>query len=196
MEDPNYTATFSTTGQYSTLPLKNVTSTTYLSGDTAAYQGWYYNLSTNSLVGSGNITMSNVVGEKMISDPTVFGGDVYFVTYVPAQGTATACGQAGSAFLYKLGYTSSAADWCTTSTSGVVTCPAGILSTSQRALYIGQGIGSSVLMSYSPGYGSADIYLTTSGGAGNGTQSKLAGFGNTTSSFSNILYWKDKRLQQ
>ena len=87
----------------------------------------------------------------MISDPTVFGGIVYFTTHVPDQGASSACGQSGDAFLYGVNYT----------------CGGGALESDSRTKYVGHGIGSAPVMSMRPGgTGITDIYATASGGAG------------------------------
>jgi len=169
MEDPNFTAT-RTSSQ-----LLNLTGlSTY---DCYSYKGWYYNLSTNMLTRSDLTTITNPQGEKMISDPTVFGGQVYFATYVPDQGTGTACGLAGDAFLYKFDYV----------------CPN--TAAEQIVTWVGHGIGSSVLISYRPGYSGADTYITASGGAGTGSVTQTMGPAQISSSFNNLLFWKDKRVQ-
>jgi hypothetical protein len=87
---------------------------------------------------------------------------------------------AGNAFLYALKYDTGA---------GAVD------NTTNRNKYIGQGIGSSVLISYRPGYTDADIYATTSGGAGTGALTQQLGTAPTTASMTNVLYWKDRRLE-
>ena len=71
------------THTYTTSDLINVTSST----TSECTRGWYYNLSTNALTRPDGTTFSSPVGEKMISDPTIFGGMVYFATYVPNQET-------------------------------------------------------------------------------------------------------------
>ena|GEM_PF-172693 len=174
--------TFTTAGTNSnTYPLQNVTTQAFSPG--TANSGWYYNLSTNPLTGpfgasGATATLSNPVGEKMISDPAVF-GVVYFTTYLPAQGTATACGQAGTSFLYELDFLTGYGAW--NNNSGV---------TSQ---YLAPGISSSVLISISP-TGTGDVY--TSGynvgsyGPGNHNNALMP------SSRTNILYWQDQRLNQ
>lgn len=183
------------TGTYTTSNLKDITSTVYCysattTGCTVAdtENGWYINLSTNTLTIPGlpdadppvaAQTISNPVGEKMISDPALFGGMLQFPTYVPQQGAATACGQAGNAFVYRLDYLTGA----------------GMASGSGRTDYVGVGIGSAILVSYRPGYGAADSYGTASGGAGTSTLTQQLGEAPSTSSMTNILYWKDRRLQ-
>lgn len=159
------------TDTYTSSSLENITSSTYT--DAANKHGWYVNLATIPLTRSNGTTISTPKGEKMISDPTIFGGNVYFATYVPDQGTASACGQAGDAFLYKLNYMS------------------GALSVSQ----MGQGIGSSILVSYRPGFTDADIYATTSGGAGTGALTQTLGEAPKEANMTNILYWKDRRIR-
>jgi type IV pilus assembly protein PilY1 len=163
---------------YTSSNLVDITSSTYASSSTT--NGWYIDLSTNTLTRSDGSTITNPVGEKMISDPQVKGGLVYFMTYVPYQGTVLACGYAGDAFLYELGYLSGAGG----GTSG------------SRTKYVGQGIGSSILVSYRPGYTAADIYATASGGAGTGALSQQLGTTQNNSSMTNVIYWKDKRLEQ
>ena len=121
----------------------------------------------------------------MISDPAVF-GNVYFVTYLPAQGTATACGQAGDSFIYELDFLTGYGAW--NSNSGV---------TNQ---YVGQGISSSILVSISP-TGTADLYftgMTCPTGLGTGNNGVNGGRNNVSmpSSRTNILYWQDQRLNQ
>jgi Tfp pilus tip-associated adhesin PilY1 len=156
------------TGIHYTTDLTNISSTTYT--DSSSSHGWYINLSSGS----------SRLGEKMISDPTVFGGVLYFATYVPDQGLASACGLAGDAYLYELQYVSGAGS---------------VDASGTRTKYIGHGIGSSILVSYRPGYTAADIYATASGGAGTGALTQELGQAPTTSSMTNILYWKDRRLE-
>ncbi len=169
------------TGTHTTANLTNITSTsTTYDGTAATTHGWYINLSTNTLTRSDGSTVASPVGEKMISDPTVFGGVVYFSTYVPDQGTASACGLAGDAFLYGIKYISGAG---------------ALDSSGSRTKYIGHGIGSAPIISMRPGSSTADIYATASGGAGTASLTQKLGETPSTSSMTNILYWKDKRLQ-
>ena len=167
------------TGTHTTANLTNITSTTYT--DSSSKHGWYINLSTNAVTAPlPTGTINNPLGEKMISDPTVFGGVVYFATYVPDQGGSSACGLAGNAFLYGIKYISGAG---------------ALDDAGNKTKYIGHGIGSSILVSYRPGYTAADIYATASGGAGTGALTQELGQAPSTSSMTNILYWKDRRLE-
>jgi hypothetical protein len=60
---------------------------------------------------------------------------------------------------------------------------------------MGHGIGSSILISYAPQYKDADIYATASGGAGTGALTQTMGKAAKNSSMTNVLYWRDRRLQ-
>lgn len=161
------------THTYTTADLINVTSPT----TSLCVRGWYINLSSSTLTRPDGTSVSSPLGEKMISDPTIFGGTVYFATYVPNQVTGSSCGLSGDSFLYKIKYL------CPTSAGDI---------TNQ---YIGHGEASSVLVSYRPGYTAADIYITASGGAGTAALTQDVGQAPKTSSMTNILYWKDRRLQ-
>ncbi len=177
-EDPNYTAT------YNSSQLENITSSRYT--DAPNKHGWYINLSTNSLTRSDGTTISSPKGEKMISDPAIAGGYVYYATYVPDQGEDSACGQSGDAFMYKLNYQTGA---------GANADPDDASDIGTRASYMGHGIGSSILVSYAPGYTDLDIYATASGGAGTGALTQTMGKGNKDPNMIKVLYWKDRRLQ-
>ncbi len=186
-EDYNWPGNTNFTATYTTNHLTDITSTsTSYDGLTATTHGWFINLSTNN-VGSGTNTISSPLGEKMISDPTVFGGVVYFASYVPAQSTSSACGLAGNAFLYGLNYLTGA---------GVLTADGGGGATagSNRTSWIGQGIGSSILVSYRPGNTAVDIYATASGGAGTAALTQQLGEAPPTSSMTNVIFWKDGRV--
>jgi len=119
-------------------------------------------------------------GEKVLADPTVFGGVVYFTTYVPAAGN-NPCEQGGDAYLYALKYT----------TGG------GALSSGERRMGVGSGIPSAPVLSLGPGSGGTpDLYVTTSGGGGVSASTQRVnitppGVANRT----NMIYWKDRRIQ-
>jgi len=123
-------------------------------------------------------------GEKVLADPTVFGGVVYFTTFTPASGNDP-CQQAGTASLYGINYVTGGA--ALTSSSGTVS----------RSMVIGTGIPSAPVVSLKPGGGSTpDIYVTTSGGTGISASTQRVnitppGAANKT----NMLYWRDRRIR-
>jgi type IV pilus assembly protein PilY1 len=79
------------------------------------------------------------IGEKVMADPTVFGGYVYFTTYTPSEGT-DACNQSGTAKLYGINYRTAA--------GGVPGATSGTLA---RSIVIGSGIPSAPVISFKPG---------------------------------------------
>ena len=121
-------------------------------------------------------------GEKMLADPTVFGGLVYFTTFTPPTGNDP-CEQGGTASLYGLNYKNGAGALPTTD--------------SPRSMSIGAGIASAPIISLKPAGGTTpDLYVTTSGGGGVGSQTQRVdinppGLANRT----NMLFWKDKRIE-
>jgi Tfp pilus tip-associated adhesin PilY1 len=147
------------TTTYSGNDLDNITSGTY-SGSGA---GWYMNLSGQ--------------GQKILADPTVFGGVLYFTVYTP--GDNRVCSQAGTADLFGV-----------TATTG-----GGIFSGGSRSMDVGSGIPTAPVISFKPG-GSPDMYVTVSGGAGVTSNTQRVNFNPPgVSNRSNVLYWRDRRLQ-
>jgi Tfp pilus tip-associated adhesin PilY1 len=119
-------------------------------------------------------------GEKMLADPAVFGGVVYFTTYTPAHGNDP-CEQAGAANLFVVDYV--------TGTGG--------LPDSARSMYLGTGIPSAPVLSLKPGSsGIPDLYVTTSGGSGSAASTQRVDFSPPgAANRTNMLYWKDMRVQ-
>ncbi|MBN1546776.1 MAG: hypothetical protein JW902_08970 [Syntrophaceae bacterium] len=119
-------------------------------------------------------------GEKMLADPAIFGGVVYFTTYTPNQSN-NPCEQAGEAKLFAVEYTTGA----------------GALPGAARSMSLGYGIPSSPVLSLKPGSGTTpDLYVTTSGGGGTTASTQRVninppGAANRT----NMLYWKDLRVR-
>lgn len=120
-------------------------------------------------------------GEKMLAEPTVFGGSVYFTTYTPPSGSGV-CTQGGTGRLYGVNYTTGAGT---------------IDAVGSRTKTLGTGIPSAPIVSIKPDGTGADLYVTNSGGAGLDTQTtKVPGVSPTfPSNKSNMLYWRDRRIQ-
>jgi type IV pilus assembly protein PilY1 len=161
--------------------LENITSSTYT--DSPTKHGWYINLAGS--------------GEKILSEATVFGGVVYFSSYTPPAGNDP-CNQAGTANLYGLNYVTGAGIIPPVDASGnPVAGPA------TRSRDIGVGIPSAAVLSlkptgtYSPGTSSpADLYMTVSGGSGTSASTQKVNFDPPTlANRTNLLYWKDRRLE-
>lgn len=116
-------------------------------------------------------------GEKILAEPTVFGGTVYFTTYTPAGGN-NPCIQGGTARLYGLNYVTGK----------------GALTGGERSMDLGTGIPTAPIISLGPE--GASMYVTVSGGSGidSKTISPDANlqYGDNRS---NILFWRDRRVQ-
>ncbi|MGZ6218884.1 MAG: pilus assembly protein [Syntrophales bacterium] len=136
---------------------------TYNTGD--AQDGYYINLGGT--------------GEKMLADPTVFGGVVYFTTYTPPNG-GDICMQGGTASLYALNYTSGDGAFG-----------------GSRSMSLGAGIASSPMISMKPGGSTiGDIYVTLSGGSGQSASTQRVNYNPPgLSNRVNIINWKDRRIQ-
>jgi len=122
-----------------------------------------------------------VKGEKVLSDSTVFGGVVYFTTYQILD-TNALCGAAGTAWLYGINFTTGK----------------GVLGSDKNERFekVGTGIASSPIISTDQ-KGNADLYLTNSGGAGiAGATKRLNEDIPKRANPTNILYWRDRRIQQ
>ncbi|HET6459359.1 MAG TPA: PilC/PilY family type IV pilus protein [Syntrophales bacterium] len=120
-------------------------------------------------------------GEKMLADPTVFGGVVYFTSYTPPTGSGDLCLQGGTSSLYALNYTSGD----------------GAFGSSARSMSLGAGIASSPMLSMKPGASTIpDIYVTVSGGGGVSASTQRVNFNPPgISNRVNILNWRDRRIQ-
>jgi len=148
--------------------MQNLTSSGATYSGTA--QGWYINMTGQ--------------GEKILAEPTVFGGVVYWTTYTPPSGNDP-CAQGGTATLYGVNYTTGA---------GAIDLGGG---SPIRSTVIGTGIPSAPVVSMRPGSeGTSDLYVTASGGGGTPAETFRVNFNpRGLSSKTNIIYWKDQRIE-
>ncbi|MFA5323478.1 MAG: PilC/PilY family type IV pilus protein, partial [Smithella sp.] len=132
--------------------------------------GWYINLTGT--------------GEKMLAEPTVFGGVVYFTTYTPPSGN-NPCAQGGTASLYGVNYITGAGAIDNGGDEDV------------RSITIGTGIPSAPVVSMRPGNDpTPDLYVTTSGGGGiSGETARINFDPRSMSNRTNIIFWKDTRIE-
>jgi type IV pilus assembly protein PilY1 len=146
-------------------------------------------------------------GEKMLTDPTVFGGIVLFTTYTPSSAT-NPCLPAGTSQLYAIAMMN-------LTISGIPYAPgAGVLSTPSssastaggaRSVALGAGMAESPIVSQNPVPGTpTNIYLSLSGGGGQSTNiitsaqlgsSPLNQLLTQTAASSQLLHWRDGRIQ-
>lgn len=148
--------------------MENITSEGATYSGTA--QGWYINMTGG--------------GEKILAEPTVFGGVVYWTSYTPPSGNDP-CAQGGEAKLYGVNYTTGA---------GAIDLGGGSLA---RSISIGTGIPSAPVVSMRPGNdGTPDLYVTASGGGGTAAETFRVNFDpRGLANRTNIIYWKDKRVE-
>ncbi len=117
-------------------------------------------------------------GEKILAEPAVFGGTVYFTTFIPVSGSDP-CQQGGTARLYGVNHVTAA----------------GALSGGSRSIELGVGIPSAPIISLGP-EGGASMYVTVSGGAGIDSRTiSLDANLQIGPNRSNILFWRDRRVQ-
>jgi hypothetical protein len=130
-------------------------------------EGWYINLAGK--------------GEKILSSPTVFGGVVYFTSFIPDQ-SGDPCAYGGDAMLSGLNHVTAA---------GVLT------EEGDRSTLIGSGVSTAPVISLKPGTAlSPDLYVTLSAGGGSGSNTIRVNFEPPTlANRTNMLFWKDYRLQ-
>jgi hypothetical protein len=150
--------------------LQNISSEGSVYNDSSKY-GYYINLSGQ--------------GEKMLSDVTVFGGVLYVATFTPEQSN-NPCAQGGTAKLYGVGATSGA---------GALAIPG--VTDPPRSMTLGTGISSAPVISLKPGSaGTPDLYVTTSGSGLTGAQTQRVNINPPSlANRTNLLFWKDKRVE-
>ncbi|OGW19002.1 MAG: hypothetical protein A2077_01325 [Nitrospirae bacterium GWC2_46_6] len=155
------------TTTYTLSNLENVTSvSSQCNNDDLTKVGWYINFTGN---------------EKALSDITVFGGVVYFTTYTSDTTNSNLCARSGTSRLYAVSYQNCA----------------GMFSEGARSVSLGSGIASAPFISLKPGTAvPADLYVTTSGGSGTDAVTTRIDFNPPfLSNRTNMLFWKDKRVQ-
>jgi len=130
--------------------------------------------------------ISLAAGEKVLADPTVFGGVLYATTFTPSSST-NPCYQGGTAKLYGLNYTTGA---------GALVIP-GSTATPPRSIDVGTGIPSAPIISLKPGGGTTpDMYVTTSGSGLIGAQTQRVNINPPAwANRTNMIFWKDKRVE-
>ncbi|PKN17115.1 MAG: hypothetical protein CVU71_17625 [Deltaproteobacteria bacterium HGW-Deltaproteobacteria-6] len=122
-------------------------------------------------------------GQKILAEPTVFGGVAYFTSFTPGQ-TNDPCNQAGVASLNAVNFTTGAGVFNTTN---------------PRQMDIGTGIASAPILSLKPtgvSGSAADLYVTVSGGGASSSSTQKINFDPPgVSNRTNMIYWKDRRIE-
>jgi len=180
----------SRSGTYGVSDLQDITGALYTTDETT--KGWYISLNSG--------------GEKMLSEPTVFGGMLLFTTYLPYAGT-NPCVTAGTAYLYAVAMQHVFVPGATYSTG------AGLLDSGARSVSLGSGIASAPTISQSSPGVATSLFVSVSGGEGSvgGTATPLATVTKTKADFDStsglikrlaetgvstqMLHWRDGRIQ-
>jgi len=117
--------------------------------------------------------------EKVLAEPVVYQGNIYFTTYVPNKGGADPCNTAGEALVYNLDYITGAGQW----ESGA------------RSISLGEGSGvpSAVVVSVSP-EGDVNLYVSTSVARGGAHGTPIVDSSLQQASGS-LIYWQDMRIR-
>ena len=121
-------------------------------------------------------------GQKILAEPAIFGGVVYFTSFTPGN-SSDPCEQAGTASL-----------------NGVyLTSANGVFTGGARSITVGTGIASAPIVSLKPSGGTgslADLYVTVSGGGLTSASTQKVNFDPPgVSNRTNMLFWRDKRIQ-
>lgn len=152
------------TTTYEISDLDNLTADGSTYNSSSSNDGWYINMTGS--------------GQKILAEPMVFQGILYFTSYNPASANDP-CAQGGEASLWAVDYKSGAGKF----TGGA------------RSTVIGSGIPSAPVVSLNP-YGGTNIYASTSEGSGDGAHTKnIAPPSSDNFNRGNLLYWRDLRVQ-
>jgi hypothetical protein len=146
--------------------LQNISGATQQFTELSAKDGWYI------LLGGK--------GEKVLANPTVFGGVAYFTTYTPESEGGDPCEQAGTARLYGI----SCLDGAGSFTGG------------ERSTYLGKGISSAPLVSAGSEAGKGAMFGGVSGGSNtDGTPWKGPSTLKWPENRTHLLHWRDARMR-
>jgi len=149
----------------------NITSAKSTYCDHATKPGWYINLAGNN--------------EQVLDPMVAFNNVLYFTSFIPASGSSTNCTKTGTAQLYAISIDTSAS-YCNAGTG---------LFNGSRYINVGAGIASGVLLSYNPD-GTMNAFVTVSGAGGQEGGTLRAAFDPPSIPVrSNMLYWRDRRVQ-
>ena len=153
--------------------LANITSAKNTYCDATTKPGWYINLAGKN--------------EQVLSPMVAYNNILYFTSFIPASGSSTNCTKTGTAQVYGIKINTSSSS-----------CNAGegiFDSGSSRYITAGAGIASGVLLSYNTD-GTMNAFITVSGAGGQeGATLKTSFDPPSVPVRSNMLYWKDRRIQ-
>lgn len=177
---------------YEKSDLENLTAegTTYTDSTSTLKNGWYINLTGQ---------------DKILSEPVVFEGRVYFTTYTPTQSTSNLCDSAGSSSLFVLDYVTASPKLQSPvlDKDGNPTYdPSGNPITKPvRSVDVGSGIATSPVISRNP-EGGTSVYISKSVTEIDDETGKEEPHGflfDDPNMFDNpnssVIYWQDRRIR-
>lgn len=128
-------------------------------------------------------------GEKVLDKTNAFNNILYFTSFTPATGSSASCTKTGESNLYALSIDPGTSAAGCTAGSGVIDA------SGARSQPIGAGIASGATISYGPD-GTLNIFYTVSGAGGQEGGTLRSDFiPPSPATRTNLLYWKDRRLQ-
>jgi len=147
-------------------------------------------------------------GEKLLSDPTVFGGIVMFNTYIPPSGSDP-CVATGTSNFYGISMMQQVISGYTYSAGAGVLSPGstGVTTGGARSVLLGTGLAQTPIVSQNlSGTGGTDLYISLSG-TNIISNAQLANLGpnpgsmpliqrlTQTAPSNQVIHWKDGRVQ-
>lgn len=137
----------------------------YTDGNTASDNGWYMVFGAN---------------EKVLADPTIYQGRLYFTTYTPSpqSDTSDPCSAPGTSSFYNMDYITAKGNWGGGTTAKYISTE-------------GTGVASSVVVSVGPD-GTANLYYSQS--VGQHIQ-QLSDPNLSNDPRGSLIYWHDRRIQ-
>jgi Tfp pilus tip-associated adhesin PilY1 len=143
----------------------------YCADTSSTKKGWALTLTAN---------------EKVLAPLVAFNNVLLFTSFIPAAGGSDLCTKTGTAYLYAITIDSS---------TGYCNVGQGALDGGAVSIAIGTGIATGVTISFGP-TGVPVTYTTISGAGGQEGKTGLDPYKPShTSTKTNLIYWKDRRLQ-
>jgi len=128
--------------------------------------------------------------EKVLAAPWAFNSVLYFTSYIPKGSSDATCTKTGTSSLYAISIESGTSTLDCSIGQGLIDGSGG------RSTTIGAGIASGGAISYGPGASTPNIFITISGAGGQEGGTLMSDFvPPSPATRTNLIYWKDKRLE-
>ncbi|MGB5217827.1 MAG: hypothetical protein WBN66_05975 [Smithella sp.] len=128
--------------------------------------------------------------EKVLAAPWAFNNVLYFTSFFPKGSSDATCTKTGTSSLYAISIETGTSSLDCTAGQGLIDGSGG------RSTTIGAGIASGGAISYGPGASTPNIFVTVSGAGGQEGGTIMSDFvPPSPATRTNLIYWKDKRLE-